>query len=328
MKRTKKGKGVRSTAKPRPLAFVKWLMVAALLGAMIERGALAQTLANGSREQPLRVILIPADGGTESGTKADFEPVFNAITRLSGLHFDIKVGQSYGAVVEAMCGRLADIAFMGPVSYVQAHQRDCAQLLAVSVERGQSVYYAGLFARAEAPINAIQDLKGRSVAFGDINSASSFTFQMAMILDAGLDPLTDLAAIRMTGSHANSIAALAQNHVDVAALSFDSYEKAAREGAIDPRRYKVIARSGPIPNPPIAMNTALPDPVKNRLREAFAQVHQAPGITPDMLRGYGGKRVERFDTAFSEEAFGGAAQKLAAVSDELKGALLKKAAAR
>jgi len=53
------------------------------------------------------------------------------------------VGQSYGAVVEAMGNKLADVAFMGPVSYVQAHQRGCAQLLAVSVERGASVYYAG-----------------------------------------------------------------------------------------------------------------------------------------------------------------------------------------
>ena len=309
------------------MKIIRWLAIMVLAWGAPMAAIWAQT-ADGSREHPLRVILIPADGGTESGTRADFEPVFNAVTRLSGLHFDIKVGQSYGAVVEAMCSKLADVAFMGPVSYVQAHQRGCAQLLAVSVERGESVYYAGLFAHLDAPISGIADLKGKSVAFGDINSASSFTFQMAMILDAGLDPIRDLGAIRMTGSHANSIAALAQNHVDVAALSFDSYEKAVREGVVDPARYKVIARSAPIPNPPIAMNTHLPDAIKQRLRAAFAQVHKAPGITPDMIRGYGGKRVDSFNTAFSEEEFAGPARKLAEVSDELKGGLLKKAAAR
>ena len=43
--------------------------------------------------------LIPADGGTEEGTIADFEPIFAAITREYGLHFDMKVAQSTGARV-------------------------------------------------------------------------------------------------------------------------------------------------------------------------------------------------------------------------------------
>ncbi|MES2533315.1 MAG: PhnD/SsuA/transferrin family substrate-binding protein, partial [Pseudomonadota bacterium] len=173
----------------------------------------AQSVADGSRDHPLRVLLIPADGGTESGTKADYAPVFNAITRTTGLNFDLKVGQSYGAVVEGMCNQLADIAFFGPVAYVQAHKRGCAQLLAVGVEKGASVYYAGMFAKADAPIAGINDVKGKRVAFGDVNSASSFTFQVAMLLDAGIDPARDLAAVRMTGSHASSLAALVQDQV-------------------------------------------------------------------------------------------------------------------
>ena len=62
-----------------------------------------------------------------------------------------------------------------------------------------------------------------------------------MVLETGLDPVKDLGQIRMTGSHANSIAAFDQGLVDVACLSFDSYEKAVREGAIDPGKFKGIA---------------------------------------------------------------------------------------
>jgi len=75
----------------------------------------------------------------------------------------------------------------------------CAELLAVAIENGKSVYYAGIFARAGGPINKIGDLKGHSIAFGDINSASSFVFPMAMILGAKLDPILDLGAVRLTG---------------------------------------------------------------------------------------------------------------------------------
>src|SRR5262249_39170307 len=95
----------------------------------------------------LRVILIPADGGTEDGTKADYQPVFEAVSRMTGLSFSIKVGQSYAAVVEAMCTGSSDVAFVGPVTYIQASQRGCAELLAVAVEKGQSIYYAGLFTK-------------------------------------------------------------------------------------------------------------------------------------------------------------------------------------
>lgn len=290
--------------------------------------ALAQSLPDGSKDRPLRVMLIPADGGTESGTKADYQPVFNAVSRMTGLNFDIKVGQTYGAVVEAMCNTLADVAFFGPVAYVQAHKRGCAQLLAVAVENGESVYYAGMFAKADAPIKSVKDLKGKKVAFGDINSASSFTFQMAMILEAGLDPIKDLAEIRMTGSHANSIAALSQGLVDVANLSFDSYEKAVRQGAVDPKTISVIVKSIPIPYPPLAVNTKLPEEMKDKLKKAFNSVHQAPGVTPDMIRGYGGRKVDAFNAYFSEQEFNIAAAKLAMITDQLKGEILKKASAR
>lgn len=282
----------------------------------------------GSAQNPLRVVLIPADGGTEDGTRADFQPVFNAITRTAGLHFSLRVGQSYNAVVEAMCNGSADVAFFGPVAYVQARKRGCAELLAVSVEHGRSTYYAGIFARAKGPVRQLADLRGRRVAFGDLNSASSFMAQAAMLLDARIDPVRDLSAVRLTGSHANSLAALMQGQADAAALSFESFEKAVNQGAVSAREVSVVARSAPIPNPPLGMSTRLPPVLKARLKRAFATVAKSPGVTPDMIRGYGGKRVDGYDTAFPERNYGAAAAMLARVDDPMKAAILKKAAAR
>lgn len=282
----------------------------------------------GSAQNPLRVVLIPADGGTEDGTRADFEPVFNAITRTSGLHFTLRVGQSYNAVVEAMCHGAADIAFFGPVAYVQARRRGCAELLAVSVEQGRSTYYAGIFARAKGPVRRLADLKGRRVAFGDLNSASSFIAPAAMLMDARIDPVRDLGAVRLTGSHANSLAALMQGQADAAALSFDSFEKAVNQGVVSSRDLTVVARSAPIPNPPIGMSTRLAPALKARLKRAFATVAKAPGVTPDMIRGYGGKRVDGYDTAYPERSYAVAAAMLVRVDEPLKAAILRKAAAR
>lgn len=247
---------------------------------------------------------------------------------MSGLSFDIKVGQSYASVVEAMCNGSADIAFVGPVTYVQAHDRKCAELLAVAVEKGQSIYYAGLFTKSTSPIKQIADLKGKRVAFGDINSTSSFIFPMTMIMEAGLDPVRDLAQIRLTGSHANSLAALVQNQVDAAALSFDSFDKAIAQHAVDPASIHVVARSIPIPYPPLIMNAKLTPKLKTTLRDAFGRVDKTPGVTPDMIRGYGGGKVDRYDTQFPPDKFNIAAVKMAKLDDDLRSAILKKAGQR
>lgn len=277
---------------------------------------------------PLRVVLIPADGGTEDGTKADYQPIFNAVARMSGLRFDIKVGQSYAAVVEAMCSGGADIAFVGPVTYLQAQARGCAELLAVAVEKGQSIYYAAIFAAKGSPIAGLGDLKGTRIAFGDFNSTSSFVFPMTMILEAGLDPVRDLDKVLLAGSHANSLAALVQGQVDAAALSFDSFDKAVQQKAVDPDAVRVVAKSIAIPYPPIVMSSRLPAELKAKLKSAFAEVHKAPGVTPEMVRGYGGARVDRYDTGFPPAEFTVAAAKMAKLDDALKGEILKKAARR
>lgn len=278
--------------------------------------------------ETLRVILIPADGGTADGTLADYGPVFDAVGRMSGLSFDLTVGQSYNAVVEAMCNGSAEVAFMGPVTYLQASERGCAELLAVGVQDGRSVYYAGLMTAADAPYSGVADLKGSSAAFGDINSASSFVFPVAMMLDAGLDPVADLSAVRLTGSHANSLAMLAQGQVDAAAASLDSYEKAVEQGAVDPARIRVLARSEAIPYPPLVMNSRLPDDLKARLKAGFSAVHEAEGVSPEMIRGYGGKRVDRYDTEFAAAEFDRAARVMARIDDSLREAILSKAGER
>lgn len=133
-----------------------------------------------------------------------------------------------------------------------------------------------MFAKANTPMASVKDVKGKRMAFGDVNSASSFTFQVAMLMDAGLDPIRDLSAIRMTGSHANSLAALTQGQVDVASLSFDSYEKAVEQGAVDPKQVKVVAKSIAIPYPPLALNSKLPEGLKTRLKTAFSTVTRRP----------------------------------------------------
>lgn len=275
--------------------------------------------------EPLRVVMIPADGGTEEGTIADFRPIFSAISREYDIEFDLKVAQSYNAVVQGMVNDKVDVAWFGPVSYSQAKKQGVAQLLAVGVFNGESVYYSGIFTRKDSGLKSLADLKGKSVAFGDVNSTSSFNFPIAMLIEAGLDPVRDLGDVHMTGSHTNAMAALDAGRVDAACASYSSFEKAVANGHIDPKDIIPLAKSDPIPYPPMAMHVKLDESLKKTLRKAFNNVHNAEGITPDMIRGYGGKKIDRYNADFSESEFDKAMSKLAVVTDELKSEIIKKA---
>lgn len=290
--------------------------------------AQAQVPHDGSAAKPLRVILIPADGGTEDGTKKDFSPVFGAISQATGLQFDLKVGQNYAAVVEAMCNGAADIAWYGPASYLQAKARGCAELLALAVRQGESVYYSAIFARKDAGINSVADLKGKKIALGDVNSTSSFNVPVAMMLGAGVNPARDAAVINLAGSHANVLKALAEGLVDAGGASFDSFEKAVNAKAIDPALVKVVVKSAPIPYPPLAVQPKVNAAIKAKLREAFNNVDKLPGISKDQIRGYGGTKVDGYTSKVSEADMAAAGQMFDLVTDQVKTDILKKAGSR
>lgn len=289
-------------------------------------GAEAWLKSDGSPEHPFRLVIVPSEGGTVESSETELQPTLGAITRVHGLRFDTRVGQSYAAVVEGMAAGKVDIAYLGAVTFYQASRRGVAELLAVGVEGGESVYYSGIFVLGDSAIRSVADLAGKSVAFGDVNSTSSFNYPLCMMVDAGLDPVNDLGPVYITGSHANSLAALAAGKVDAACASYQRFENAVTNGRLDASLIRPLAKSGPIPYPPLAMHPRLRPEVRGRLRETFHRIHEQEGVEPGEIRGYGGKIIGRYDAYFSEEIFDRAMSKLfSRVTEDLRTAMLEKA---
>lgn len=301
------------------------LITAGITALSLASPVIAAKLPDGSPDNPLRVLMVPADTGTNDITQ-DYKPVFDGITKHYGIHFDIKAGNSYAAVVEGMCNDQADIAWFGASTYGEANNRCGVELLAVDVLKGDSSYYSGIFVKKDNGIETISDLKGKSVAFGSTSSTSSFNFPVAMIIAAGIDPVKDLKKVIVAGSHSASIAALAEGKVDAAAASYNSFGKAVKNGAIDPDKFQPLAKSQPIPNPPLAMNKGLESSLKAKLKDAFNTIHTK--IDPSKIRGYGGKKVDRYDAEFDEQKIYDALAKLGAVTKQVKEEMIAKAGQR
>ena len=259
---------------------------------------------------------------------ADFEPLFDAVTEATGIGFEIAVGQSYSAVIEAIATGKTDLAYMGTVSFLTARDRGPVELIAVSEENGKSFYYSGLFALAGSAIRNVQDVRGRTLVLSDPSSSSGFVYPLALLKKQGLEPIKDCGRIILSGSHTNSLTTLASGHAQVAAAPFESYLKAVRQRAIDPRRIRIIAKSDPIPNPPIAASGRIDPATIERLREAFHRVHTLPGIEPEMIRGHGGSIVDRYNAEVPEAFFDAARENMTMIDNQYRAEVLRRASER
>jgi phosphonate transport system substrate-binding protein len=281
---------------------------------------------DGSAARPLVVMLIPSETGASS-VLDDYGPLFGAITRTDGIHFKLAMGDSYNAVVEGMAAGHIDVAFFGPSTFLEAKKLGAAELLAVEETGGKSVYFAGFFHRKDSGMKGLADLRGKTVALGDPKSTSSFTAPVAMLVGAGLDPTRDLGKILMAGSHSASLEQLEAGHVDAAAASINAYDKAVEASAIDGNKVVLLAQSVELPSPPIAMRATLPAAVKARLRKSFHDIHRAKGVTKEMILGYGGKQVDRYNSEVDASMFDRAVNQLV-VSEELMNEIIQKAGQR
>ncbi|MCG8418574.1 MAG: phosphate/phosphite/phosphonate ABC transporter substrate-binding protein [Proteobacteria bacterium] len=290
-------------------------------------GAATGSDRDGSEGKPLVVVLIPTETGSRS-VLDDYAPLFHAIKRTHGIHFDLKMGESYNGVIESMVAGHVDIAFLGAVTFDEAKRRGAAELLAVEETKGTSVYYSGIFHRADSGMTGLKDLKGKSIALGDPKSTSSFRYPVAMLKAAGIDPPNDVGKIVMAKSHSGALEQLESGHVDAAGVSLNAFDKVVESGAVDGKQVALLAKSDPIPSPPLAMHTGLSADVKARLKKAFHSIHRAEGVTKEMILGYGGKKVDRYNTEFDVKIFDQAMQKLSVVSADLISEIIDKAGRR
>lgn len=280
-----------------------------------------------AQEPTLRVVLIPADGGTADGTLADYRPVFAELSLATGLQFSLTATQSYAAAVQALCSGTADIAFLGPASFLVGRERGCVELLAVGVRQGQATYYSIILVQKNAPIQRLQDMKGRSLAVGDVQSTSSFQMPLIMLLEAGVDPVRDLKAVRVTGSHPESLSALLHGRVDAAALSLNSYERALRNNVSGAAELRILARSEPMPYPPFVISTRLSTRTKARLLNGFRAIAQGQAGRKSLV-GYAGDQLDGYLVDVSDEPFDRLAARLSRLTPEIRTQVLARAGQR
>jgi phosphonate transport system substrate-binding protein len=224
-------------------------------------------------QKSLHLVLTPSQKPTDLLAAGD--AFGKVLGRLVGTPVRVTVASDYAAVIEALRNRTADLAFVHPGGYVLASREAKATIVAKNLWHGKSSFTSRIFVRADSGLRALEDLRGKTMAFVDPASSSGYIYPMVLLIQRGLvknrDPKTFFREVVFAGSHDAAMRALVNGHVDAIA-SFDLAREQYLKDPGERARVAFVAESEPIPEAGIAARDGLDADTFARVRAALLAI--------------------------------------------------------
>lgn len=227
--------------------------------------------------------------------RKQFEPLFEALAQQVDLPADITVADDWVGISEALRSGTLDVAWLGPWGYVLAHHNaPSIQAIATVKYKDQPTYYSVLMTRADAPFNTLEEAIAQSqdgeklkLSLADVGSTSGWLIPQAEFKRRNLDPKT-VFDYQEGASHAAQAIGVISGQVDIASDYDRNLDVLVSEGRIDSSKIKIIWKSEPLPNDPIAVRGDLPDEIKTKLKTALTSLsaEQAQQLLPENYTGF------------------------------------------
>ncbi|MBL8920478.1 MAG: phosphate/phosphite/phosphonate ABC transporter substrate-binding protein [Myxococcaceae bacterium] len=230
--------------------------------------------------------------------KALIEPY---LTKSLGSQVTVQPFDTYEELSEALATNKVDLAWITPLAFVQATQknRDVTALSKAMRSSDGGLFYRSVFiVKASSTASDLKSLAGKKVAWVGKLSASGYLFPRALLGEQGLDPDRHFGAETFAGDHLAVCKAVKEGRAEVGA----TYAAEPKDGAaLAPTGcedagplsdFKVLASTANLPNEVIAHSPDFPPTRVNDVMMAFGRM----GNTPD------GKKV--LTDGFRAQGFG------------------------
>lgn len=235
---------------------------------------------SGKPAKMLRVGFVPAEDAQEVMQNA--QPIVEILRKKLGMEVQPFVATDYTGVIEALRVNKLDIAFLTPASYVLAKNEANIRVVLKSERKGIPFYYAAIIVRADSEIKKIEDLRGKTFAFGDSLSTTGNVFPRKMFKQHGIDPVRDFKQILYSGGHDATVLAVLNGKVDAGATYANSpdgkdtawmrYLKDSEEV----KKIRAIAFSEPIPADNLVISANLDAELAKKIEATFIELSRDP----------------------------------------------------
>ncbi|MEB6202495.1 phosphate/phosphite/phosphonate ABC transporter substrate-binding protein [Mammaliicoccus fleurettii] len=232
------------------------------------------------KPEELTIQFVPSQNADTLEAKA--KPLEKLLSDELDISIKVSVSTNYNTIVEAMKSKKVDVGFLPPTAYTLAHDQKAADVLLQAQRYGVKEdgsnsdelvdeYKSQFIVKKGSDIKSLKDMKGKKIALQDVSSTAGYTYPVAELLDAGIDPMNDMDITNVKG-HDQAIIALLNGDVDVAVTFQDARNIVKKDQPNVFKDTEIVKLTEPIPNDTISVRSDMDNKWRDKLKKAFKDI--------------------------------------------------------
>lgn len=191
-------------------------------------------------------------------------PFLKYLENSTGYHFKLRFTPKNNSIVDELGQNIIQLAAIGADSYIEAYEKYQAICLVRGVnDQGKAEYRSVIVIHPDSKIKSIADLKGKRMAFGDINSTQGHLIPRIVLTQHHMS-LNDFSYLEYTGSHLNCVNSVISKKSDACGMQDTMAKEMAGQGLV-----RILYTSDYYPSSGITISKNLPADVIAKIKQAL-----------------------------------------------------------
>jgi phosphonate transport system substrate-binding protein len=204
---------------------------------------------------------------------ATYRPLAEYLAKALGRPVKLRTVDTWEGLAKSLASGETDMALMGPWGYVLANHQAGAEAVATILYQGKPEYFAIMITGPHSGIKSIDDLKGKTFAFGDKGSTSGYLIPNHEFQKRGIDVDKYFSKVIYT-KHQAIETQVVRGELAAGADYNRNRDAMIAEGLIKAADSQIIWTSAPLPNDAFALSKELAQdkPLVARLVKALEDI--------------------------------------------------------
>ena len=222
---------------------------------------------------------------------ATYRPLSGYLAKRLGREVKLFTVDTWEGLAKSLANGETDLSLMGPWGYVLANQEAGAQVVSTILYDGKPEYFAITVTNPKSGIKTLEDLKGKTFAFGDKGSTSGYLIPLHYLMTRGIDPEKYFSKVINTAHQAIEMS-VTRGELDAGADYNRNRDAMISAGLIKAEDSKIIWTSAPLPNDAFAVSAtvfkdkALVAKLQAALAEIGNELKAMPSLLPARYTGF------------------------------------------
>ena len=218
----------------------------------------------------LRVSAIPDENPNE--LLRIYTPFAEYLAKELGMKVQFTPVVDYAATVEGLAAKKLDMVWYGGFTSVQAARRTNGTSRRLVLRQEDAEFKSVFIARPGSGIKSLEEIKGKTFAFGSVGSTSGHLMPRYFLLQAKLNPERDFKQVAYSGAHDATVLWVESGKVEAGALNFLVWDKLVQTKRADLSKVNVFYTTPPYVDYVWTVRGDLDMGIQDRITAAFLKL--------------------------------------------------------